>query len=660
VAVWRAVFSIGIGLALAACGYWLAFPDLQSLFFVTVACMFWLAWVAGTAIYVRGLTRAERVLASARGVEALVDTSWAGWAEAVRGMTLTEPGQRPRRTSSATKLLAAGSPGWPEELTPGSWLPAGQAVLVSIGLLGTFYGLSSGLASSIPCIDPDSAEHAACVAAAVAGTSGDVDSDTLAMQAGMSDLLNGARTAFSKSVAGIGLGMSFMLLWRLAERRRAHVLRRAGALADSWYDYVSPEQLAAERHERLATELRALRDAQPDGTALTAAASRLGLGARSLSEVAERLGSVSHTLEGFRAETIAREVAAGVRSAVEERLAPTLEEISTELRVLHEMKRETDEAVTRQLAELVARLRDEALLPIKQEVQLTNAETRKVAAAVVTLGDSVIASSHAVRETSTQVAGLTERLSDFQQDALSRLRDFADSLRATLGQFTTDTTRSFEQIGANIHDALSAAERAMGAQRVAFEASAEEARGAFRAQTDALKDAGEAASTQIKGAGAEASAALRLVRTEFAHALSSQREALQEVLEALTTAFRQDLAERERFEALTSQAIAKVEKLLALAAIQDTTLRSATSEAAHVLTRQLVEMNRQTSLQRDALDQLRTALGEHLSASADAHHKFLTREDQHLSEILEKVAGMMAEVHETARMSAARRPTEAH
>lgn len=649
-----AALAVVVGVAAAIFGFALAWPDPQSLFFVSLAAGVWLLFGGGLLLHVRRVESAERTVGNAQSLPDLEKGPWGDVAATVRA-SLTGPsvaGGAPRRTRSAAEALRHGNTSVHTAISPFPWLHSGQAVLVSIGLFGTFFGLSLGLRESIPCIDPQNGEHAACVeeALAAADDGGEVDGDTLAMQMGMSRLLGGARTAFSKSVAGIGLGMSYMLLWRLAERRRSRLLHSLTRRVDGWHTFVSPDELAREGLELITAEVRALRDAQPDGAALSEAARQLGTGARSLASVADRLGEVSATLGDFKAETIAAEVSKGVSRAVEDRLAPTLDNISKELRILHDMKREQDEAVARHLRTLVDSLREDALLPISREVAATNAQTREVAEVVRSLGASVAASTQAVHQTSVQMGELTVNLAAFQKDAIGQLNEFADSLNGTLSTFTRESAASFQQMGADIHGAVGAAELAMVGQRVAFEQSAAEARNAFSAQTAALREAGEVASSEIKSAGQEASLALRVVRTEFADALSSQRDALEGILGQLEGAFRRDLQEREDFERKTADALRKLEKLIARTAATDAELRQVYTEANQTLGRALGETGRQIATQREALDALREALGDHLRAAADAHRKFLSEEDKHLTEVLGKLYGLVGVLAETTRV----------
>lgn len=605
-----------IGAASAGLGLLLASGSLLSLFFVLLALAGWAVFGASLRGFnARSAAARERALATRR----IEDLSAAGFPELadfvaeglVDGPT---PDSNRRRRVSAAGALRDGSTLVPSAIRPGPLLSAGQPFLVSLGLFGTFFGLSYGLQESIPYIDKSDPDHIELVAE-VSKAESQEDGEALAMQVGMSNLLGGAKTAFSKSVAGIGLGLSYMLLWRLGQAAHRKRLEEIGEHVDRFHLYVSSEDLLRESMAELAQEVRGLREAQPDGAALASAGAQLASGAASLSAVAERLGGVSDVLGEFRAETIAREVAAGVRGAVEERLAPTMERISDGLQHLHDMKREQDEAVARQLRALVESLREDALLPIAREVAATNEQTRGVTLVVRELGGTVAESSAAVHAATAQMSELTINLSAFQKDALGQLNEFADKLGESMER-----------------------------QRAAFEASAASATRSFAAQTTALTAAGDVASDAIRRAGTEASETLVTVRTTFGDALRGQQEALQRVLSELEGSFQRDLAERKKFESVTTEAIVKVQKLLLATAVTDTELRQVTIEAANTLGRALGGTEQQIAANSAALAELREGLRDYLRTAHDAHREFLKTEDAHLAEVLGKLYGLVDEV----------------
>jgi hypothetical protein len=139
------------------------------------------------------------------------------------------------------------------------------------------------------------------------------------------------------------------------------------------------------------------------------------------------------------------------------------------------------------------------------------------------------------------------------------------------------------------------------------------------------------------------------VRTTFADALAAQQESLKGVLAELESSFRRDLAERARFEQLTKDAIARVEKLAAVTSVGDATLRQATVEATAALGRALADNAVQSAANREGLDDLRRTLAASLSAAAEAHRDFLKKEDSNLESVLGKLYGLVDEIARTTR-----------
>jgi hypothetical protein len=111
------------------------------------------------------------------------------------------------------------------------WLSTGQGVLVSVGLVGTFLGLTLGLL--------DSVEH----------LQGSPDE----MKVGMEALLGGAKLAFVKSIAGVACGMIWALRYRQLEVTHGWWLDEQRDWLESQHPLISDQalmvKLAEGRHE---------------------------------------------------------------------------------------------------------------------------------------------------------------------------------------------------------------------------------------------------------------------------------------------------------------------------------------------------------------------------------------------------------------------------
>ena len=138
----------------------------------------------------------------------------------------------------------------PEEIRPHWLLPTGQSVLLTLGILGTFTGLFIGLNNSLPGFQ---AAMQPAQSAADLAQSGALHADaaTSGMSRALSELLNGAQLAFSKSIAGLLFSLVFTWRYRQQEERFADALHRIAAALDAFYPLRTQEQLLAALTEEL-------------------------------------------------------------------------------------------------------------------------------------------------------------------------------------------------------------------------------------------------------------------------------------------------------------------------------------------------------------------------------------------------------------------------
>lgn len=129
----------------------------------------------------------------------------------------------------------------PEEIRPHWLLPTGQSVLLTLGILGTFTGLFIGLNNSLPGFQ----------AAMQPATGSAADLAQSGMSRALSELLNGAQLAFSKSIAGLLFSLVFTWRYRQQEERFADALHRIAAALDGFYPLRTQEQLLAALTEEL-------------------------------------------------------------------------------------------------------------------------------------------------------------------------------------------------------------------------------------------------------------------------------------------------------------------------------------------------------------------------------------------------------------------------
>ena len=158
------------------------------------------------------------------------------------------------RSREAQEVIHHESPYVPDESRLPGWLGTGQAVLVTLGLMGTFLGMTIGLFQAIPLLqganpDPDQA---------------------------MNLLLGGARLAFTKSVAGMYWSIVWLFMFRDAEQHYQEAFATLGGAIDRALPRVQTEalllELGEERLEKLEVAILAFAN-RPSPEARSAAPS---------------------------------------------------------------------------------------------------------------------------------------------------------------------------------------------------------------------------------------------------------------------------------------------------------------------------------------------------------------------------------------------------
>ncbi len=166
------------------------------------------------------------------------------------------------RTCDAKQIIHAESPYVQEPSRLPGWLGTGQAVLVTLGLIGTFLGMTIGLFQAIPLLQ---------------GTTPDPDQ-------AMNLLLGGARLAFTKSVAGMYWSIVWLFMYRDAEQHYQNAFADLGGAVDQAIPRVRTEALLLELGEERLGKLEAAvlglggRSAAEPRTVLSAAPSAAGGG----------------------------------------------------------------------------------------------------------------------------------------------------------------------------------------------------------------------------------------------------------------------------------------------------------------------------------------------------------------------------------------------
>ncbi len=322
------------------------------------------------------------------------------------------------------------------------------ALLTTAGVLGTFLGISLGL------VDFNTENQ-----------------DSTALLNSATSLLDGMKTAFYTSLAGLFASFTYMLiLHRYAESRQSQYQSTRDPLIKLCAT-ISPAHLLY----RLSTAESA--DAPDEQTAL------LQQVARSNQVMARAAKHLEQVLTSFNGTEISNAVGEAVNKTVKEELAPVVKGIHQELEAIRSIKSDTNEEIVRLLTEAI---RQDIVDPLGSEIRRLSEVTERSSSAI----DSLITR---LDEVMVDLAETTKVLNRFQQETLDKLEAFAESLSATLAEFKADTREVLEQVSQEMNAALAKSIEGMSAQRAAFEESAEKASTAFGEQNESLRVIGQEA-----------------------------------------------------------------------------------------------------------------------------------------------------------------------
>lgn len=315
---------------------------------------------------------------------------------------------------------------------PPSWLGLGGSVLVSLGLVGTFLGLTMGIYSA---------------------AEGILSPDPKEVQAAMGVLMDGAKLAFAKSLAGVVAAMIWSFRFGLVEDRWSERRAEARRWLDQAFPPLSAESLLALTLAHLestsvqqATRQAALGEAVVvAGSTLDAILARLASVEETLvrrvsaveeavrapgeDDVVATLGSLRNTVSQLAdalPERMGAPISGGISAALAASLNPKLDEVAKGIHALSEARGGLEQRVGDQVSGQVTEL---------------GGALSTLQVAVVTLKDQLVALPAQVQtevRTGTEAASqtLSRDLVDAGQQVATRLSGAAAELVAGSGQIT--------------------------------------------------------------------------------------------------------------------------------------------------------------------------------------------------------------------------------
>ncbi|WP_254567810.1 hypothetical protein [Oscillatoria sp. HE19RPO] len=301
-------------------------------------------------------------------------------------------------------------------------------LLTALGVLGTFWGIYSGLQ----------------------GVNLNAIQETETLLKTSTELLAGMKVAFSTSLWGLGSSSVFMLFLAVGgsvrQRRRDNLRSELSKVAF----LLTPGRILA----------RMTPGATGGESNLTAAAIGQAVAKEMRSVLRSELTPIFEPLTNLTPEAIGQATGA--------QLNPALNSMKAELSSIRELQQKQGQAVDY----LVTRLREELIEPVVQRLDETAKLTKEA--------------SEAVKELKTAMAEITEKLTEtvenfhkVQKETLEDLKIFAGDLKGILVQFRDETRGVLESVAEEIKRAVAESITGMEAQRKAFEESAAQAAATF-------------------------------------------------------------------------------------------------------------------------------------------------------------------------------------
>ncbi|MCU8488323.1 hypothetical protein M2G40_02090 [Vibrio vulnificus] len=317
------------------------------------------------------------------------------------------------------------------------------ALLTSIGITGTFLGITLGLSEFT-----------------MAG-------DSKALLASAAELLEGMKTAFYTSLAGLGTSALFMVWMKISSSVLAKAQKELISTLSSQYFEASPiyylKNMSNEgQKEVLEAQLRSASAMELMGETMEATSQSLA-----------QLGT------SFNGEVIAKQISTALAESIETSMTPMLGEIKQELSALKDIKEQSQ----KELVELlIQEMKSELIAPVAEELS-------KTSAAVTSSNEITSQLNSNIERVVTSTSETVDTINEFQKETMLKLQSFAESLKGILASFKEDTQGAMTSIASEVNTMLNNASQGMDSQRVAFEQSANKAASAFEGMKNSLEAA---------------------------------------------------------------------------------------------------------------------------------------------------------------------------
>jgi hypothetical protein len=333
-----------------------------------------------------------------------------------------------------------------EQLTQLKNMPA---LLTSIGVAGTFLGITVGLAGF---------------------DMSDVGQNSGGLIKSAVVLLDGMKTAFYTSLAGLSASVVLMISLQISGKRISTLRSNVTHALHNQLSEVS----AITYLQQIAEHTNKVSDGEnQQQNAIVSVIESLN---QNLGGYFNQLKTMS---DSFNGEVMADHISSAINKNMQESVAPVLIDFKNELATLRKIKEDNQQEL---LNNLVKTIKDELITPVTEELS----KTTQAVNASNEVSDQLNTN---VAKVLTEVARTVETIDSFNKTTMQKLQEFAQNLSGVLTEFKDNTQGTMQTITEKVENVLAISIKGMEAQRSAFDASADKAALAFEGMGNKLEEA---------------------------------------------------------------------------------------------------------------------------------------------------------------------------
>jgi hypothetical protein len=323
------------------------------------------------------------------------------------------------------------------------------ALLTSIGVAGTFLGITLGLAGF---------------------DMSDVGQNSGGLIKSAVVLLDGMKTAFYTSLAGLTASVILMVGMQISAKR-------AGALRakvnNSLLNQLN-EMSAINYLQQIANSSVKNSDGE------TEQQNAIGLAIDSLNQnLGGHFSQLKSLSDSFNGDVMAEQISSAISKTMQESVAPVLVDFKDELATLRQIKEDNQQEL---LTTLVNTIKEELITPVTEELGRTTEALNASNDVSQKLNDNVA-------NVLTEVGRTVETIDSFNKSTMQKLQEFAQNLSGVLTEFKNNTQGTMQTITEKVENVLAISIKGMEAQRTAFDESANKAALAFEGMGSKLEEA---------------------------------------------------------------------------------------------------------------------------------------------------------------------------